>query len=610
MNPSKPLAFIDVECYQNFFCLNILTASGKRATFERSPRRDFDPDQLRKVMRGFTTVGYNSRSYDMPMITMALSGALNQDLKKQSDRIILTNVKHWEHKNVIDTDHIDLFEVNPGIKQSLKMANGRLHGRTMQDLPYPPGAVLTYEQMDEVVRYCFNDLDGTQLLYQTLLEPLELRSTLSKTYGIDFRSLSDAQMGERIFKARLGTKLPKPPLSTRRFQYQCPEWIQFDTPQMQQALEIVTAAEFVAEIDRSTEFPDTLKKLKVSLGGAVIQLGIGGLHSTEANRCAIADEDHEIVDVDVASQYPNIIAKLGLSVAGLGQLFSNEYRAVITERVEAKRRGDKVVAEAFKLALNGGVFGKFGSRYSAFYSPENLIATTLTGQLSVLMLCEVAAGCGIEILSVNTDGVTFRCRKDERALLEQCCEWWQGVTEFELEKVNYAAIYNSSVNTYIAVKPDGKTKRKGALADYWSAGDYRGMLMHNPQMVVCSNAVVEFLVRRTPIEDTIRSCQDVRQFVTVTNVSGGAKWREQYLGKVVRYYWSTDGDAILYVKPHPKTGNFKKVSKSDGAKPMMRLLDALPSDIDLDRYIANAYSILADIGYRDERDLPILGSQA
>ena len=58
----------------------------------------------------------------------------------------------------------------------------------------------------------------------------------------------------------------------------------------------------------------------------------------------------------------------------------------------------------------------------------------------------------------------------------------------------------------------------------------------------------------TPIEDTIYGCTDIRQFVTVIKADGGATWRGDYLGKVVRYYWSTDGDPIFKAKPHAKTG--------------------------------------------------------
>ena len=118
-------------------------------------------------------------------------------------------------------------------------------------------------------------------------------------------------------------------------------------------------------------------------------------------------------------------------------------------------------------------------------------------------------------------------------------------------------------------------------------------------MTICSDAVLAFLKHGTPIEQTIRECGDVRQFVTVVNATGGATWREEYLGKVVRYYWAIDGDPIIKVKGHPKTGNRPKVSKTDGCRPMMTMPDdfGVPGDLDYGRYIDEAKAILKDIGW-------------
>ena len=238
-----------------------------------------------------------------------------------------------------------------------------------------------------------------------------------------------------------------------------------------------------------------------------------------------------------------------------------------------------------------------------------LIATTLTGQLSLLKLIEAATLEGISIASANTDGVLFDCPTHLSTQLDEVMGEWQQSTGFELETSPYSAIYNSSVNAYIAIKMDGKVKRKGYLADYWSEGDTRGMLMHNPNMTVCSNAVLAWLTKMVPLEESIRGCQDVRQFVTVSNVTGGSTWRNDPVGKVVRYYWSTDGEPILYKKPHPTTGNHRQVANTDGARPLMELPEQLPADIDYAHYVARAEEILLDIGYSDPIHLPDLWSK-
>lgn len=279
----------------------------------------------------------------------------------------------------------------------------------------------------------------------------------------------------------------------------------------------------------------------------------------------------------------------------------------------------KVKDAGGKVALNG-VYGKLGSRFSALYAPHLMISVTLTGQLTLLMLIERAERAGIPVVSGNTDGVLFRCPRAlydgldgdrlKPSLLEQICSQWEKDTTFDLEFGEYASIYNQSVNSYFAIKPDGGHKRKGPLGNPWNKdpSDFdpvRGQLMKNPQATICSDAALALIKDGTPVEQTIRASRDIREFVTVIKVTKGATWGGDYLGKVVRYYWGVNGAPIMESLPHPTTGNFKKVPKSDGAIPCMDLPDEFPSDIDYDRYVAETESILRDLGYYGPKPEPM-----
>lgn len=275
----------------------------------------------------------------------------------------------------------------------------------------------------------------------------------------------------------------------------------------------------------------------------------------------------------------------------------DEIRSKI-DHLRNEREQNVTKDKGLKISSNG-VYGKLGSPYSVLYAPHLMIAVTLTGQLSLLMLIDRAERAGIPVVSANTDGVVFRCPYGMEDTLTAVTAQWERDTGFELEATDYEALYSQSVNTYIAVKPGGKTKRKGVLANPRAEGDLRTQMMNSPSMNVCSDAATAFLARGVPIEETIYGCRDIRDFVTVVNVRGGGKWREEYLGKVVRYIWSTEGDEILYKDPNPTTGNFKKVSKTDGSRPLMELPDDgdWPDDIDYDRYIEAARQILVDVGF-------------
>lgn len=659
--------FCDIECYKNFYYVAFKREhDGHRVGFELSARSpDFPWQRIEKIMRNNRIVTFNGNGFDVPLIFYA-NWLLKRGesparvcalVKSKADAIINGRVPHWEVEKLLNMDrrlpridHIDLIEPQPNAIASLKTLNGRLHGKRMQDLPIPPDAVLTDEEMDITADYCLHsDLDATHNLWDALKEPLELRVALGAEYDQDFRSKSDSQIGEAIVKKRVEQltgsrpqKVDTKPGTT--FKYPIPSFMRFETPELQAILDRLRDTEFVVNDKGKVDLPSWLAEARIPLGSSVYQMGIGGLHSTESNRAVHSDDDFVLIDADVASMYPTIILMLGLFPKALGKHFLETYRGIKDNRLKAKRRAKeikdilanfagtdaergKLEAELFacevadkglKIALNG-VFGKLGSRYSILFAPHLLLSTTLTGQLTLLMLIERAVLRGIDVLSGNTDGALFKCprsdfhgiKKDKLlgdGLLKAICDQWEADTGMELEFAEYVSVYNQSVNSYFAIKAGGGHKRKGPLANPWNKDksdfDPRGQLMKNPQATICSDAALALIKHGTPIEDTIYGCTDIRQFVTVIKATGGATWRGDYLGKVVRYYWSTDGEPIFKAKAHAKTGNFPMVPKTEGAAPCMTLPDELPDDIDYARYIRVTREILMDLGHTDRPPPP------
>jgi len=64
-----------------------------------------------------------------------------------------------------------------------------------------------------------------------------------------------------------------------------------------------------------------------------------------------------------------------------------------------------------------------------------------------------------------------------------------------------------------------------------------------------------------------------------------------YLGKAVRWYYSMLSEGPITYKV-----NGYAVSRTEGAQALMRLPSQLPADLDHAWYIAEAHSILNDIG--------------
>jgi len=589
---------LDVEVYKNFFCACFKRFSdGKRITFEMSERCPLDREGLLRVLHNNTIITFNGNCFDLPIIFLAMDGKTNEELKAASDKIIQGSMKPWEVEKTLGVqiprlNHVDLLEPNPSIRQGLKILAGRLHAKYLVDLPFHPDAILTPEQQNITILYCFNDLDCTQLVYDAMREPLDLRIALSREYKIDLRSKSDAQIGEAIVKKRveqaLNRRLGKGE-APAVFSYEPPAFLKFEG-ELQNILNQLRETKFTVNAAGKVQTPQWLDNLQVTIGTTTYSLGIGGLHTTEEHRALHSTNTHRLIDIDVASQYPNIILSLGLYPKAVGPTFLKVGREIVEERLAAKAAGDKVKADGGKIAANGGLFGKLGSVYSPLYAPHLLIATTLTGQLTMLMLAQQAENIGVQTVSGNTDGLIFLCPRNLEDQLNVLITEWEKITGFIIEKNYYKSIYNSSVNTYIALMENGKSKRKGAIANPWADNDYRGMMSKNPQMSVISDAVLAHVQHGTPIKDTINQCQDPRAFITVIKVTGGGQWRNTPLGRAVRFYWSKDGDPIMTMD------GSRKVAKTEGSRPLMMLTDDLPKDIDYQRYYDEAERLARDLG--------------
>jgi hypothetical protein len=584
------MLIIDTEVYRDYFLLAALDLdTGNIRTFEMYPKRPLD-DGIRQIMTENVTVGFNSVGYDLPIIAAALAGMTNHELKILSDSIIVDNTPHWQTGIRIPKtwDHIDLIELAIG-QASLKIYGGRLHAPKMQDLPIDPGASIAASQRKILRQYCVNDLETTAILYRHLRPQIALREAMSAEYGVDLRSKSDAQIAEAVIRAeieRLGGDASKPSVKRNmQFRYTDPGFIQFVDPNLKAIFARLLETDFTLGPNGSVQMPDWLRETVIVIGDAKYQMGIGGLHSCEKRQYIDAGKGSVLADYDVASFYPAIILNQRLSPKHLGDTFLPVFQSIVERRLAAKRAGDKVTADVLKIVVNG-TFGKLGSKYSFLYSPDLLIQTTITGQLAILMLIERMAARGIRTVSANTDGIVLYASDSQDGVMRDIAWDWMLWTGYELERNDYRILASRDVNNYLAVKLDGSLKGKGIFA--------APSLAKNPDCQIVYDAVAARIAHGTSHAKTIRACTDIRRFITVRRVTGGAVWAGEPLGKAVRYYYSTSvlSDQII---TYAKNGN--KVPKSEGTRPLMELPDAFPSDVDYHVYEVEAERLLCELGY-------------
>jgi hypothetical protein len=694
--PPREEATFDVECYRNYFLVKFkLLRTGEYISIAAYGDERPDVAAIERMMRRVVGYGFNCNNYDLPMIRLALTGAPLDALKNASDRIIKERLKPWEFEREYNLGYppayfntVDLMEVAPGVGISLKMYAGRMHSRRMQDLPYDVATILTPDEAAHVDSYCGNDLDVTEDLRNGLRDRIALREAVSGRLGVDVRSKSDAQIAEAWIASALGYRPKKaiwPHGST--FRYTPPAYIQYRTEQLQNVLQVVRDTVFTVN-DRDTrpysadeeagpdgvQLPATIDGRLVTMGATTYKMGIGGIHSQESKLIARSDEDATIENSDVGSYYPSLMLQLGLFPKSIGARFLEIFRDIYTQRLDAKALAKKLgklmadvglspdeikrlkkefkeaktLESGFKIVLNG-CYGKLGSKYSFLFAPDLMIAVTLTGQLALLMLAERFELAGISVISANTDGIVCRVPRALKPTHTAIIKQWESDTGLTMDTDQWAWLYARDVNNYVAMDADGKLKVKGAYGLSGLVGsDMVSISGKHPSTDICVKAVHAYLAKGVPVEESVRANRDIRDFVAIQKVTGGAEWGRssmlrdkakkaervatlqllgwtdisgkgdwvapggsdtgalpnekaykeacratsmpgESIGKAIRWFYSVNGKPIT---------NYKggKVAATDGSRPIMELPDVMPNDVDYQWYITEAKSMILDLG--------------
>lgn len=584
MNPKD---FIyDVETFNNVFLFVLKNVeTNNRWIYELSPRRN-DSHELAIMLHrlrdfGARMVGFNNIHFDYPVVHEFLR-------LWKSGGLVDPHLLHLKGKSIIEADHgdrfahriwdsdhfvsqMDLFLIhhfdNRAKTTSLKALEFNMRSHTVEDMPFDPNIPIAYAEMIDVgIQYCCHDVNETHKFYDHTWPMIRLRSELSKKFGIDMTNFNDTKIGKRIFIHELEWRAPgicfdrssgkKVPRETYRRQINLGEiifpYIHFKTAEFKRGLDFLRST-----IITDTRNPIELKDFHVELRGFRFDIQAGGIHGSRENVIVHADDDHELLDVDVASYYPNLAIKNRLYPAHLSEIFCDVYDEIYQRRKSYDKKSGE--SAALKLALNG-VYGESNSAFpNPFRDPQYTMSITFNGQLLLCMLAEwLLEHPGIELIQINTDGLTARVRRDAREWFDKCFEAWQLYTKLELEKVNYRSMFIRDVNNYIAVGVDGKIKRKGeyqwitsepnnvALSKVWSQ-DWSALVipMAAEAHLVRGERVDHFIYNHGDPFDFMLRAKVKRSDALVAVTPGG----ENVLPNLTRYYVAKTGPQLFKVMP-------------------------------------------------------------
>ena len=569
----------DLETFPNCFLAGFMLKDRSWMVYEISPRVNQSRELvefLRNLeMNGTRLIGFNNIGFDYPIIhmlmQMGVAGA--EALYKKAMAIIgaQTNQERWAHQvfpNNRYITQIDLYKIhhfdNRARSTSLKVLEFNMRMPNIQELPFPVGTMLNNEQIEVLRNYLFNDLDATNNFLAETEPMIEFRDELSARYNRDFTNHNDTKIGKDYFSMRLeeaGVPLyeygsdGRQPRQTRRPQIHLRDaifpWITFTDPEFTRILDWLKNQTIV-------ETKGVFKDLVATVNGFDFVFGLGGIHGSIESEVMESTDDLVIVDVDVASYYPNLGITNRLYPAHLGSVFCDIYEDVFKQRKQYPK--GSVENAMLKLALNG-VYGDSNNAYSVFYDPLYTMSITLNGQLLLCLLAEqLMRVTGLQMIQVNTDGMTVRLPRTELENMRGICSWWETMTGLVLEEAIYKRMFIRDVNNYLAEYEDGGIKRKGAY-------EYDREWHQNHSAIVVAKVANEILLNGGNIRAEVTTHPDTMDFLCRAKVPRSSRLVHVVDGvdhpvqNLTRYYVSEGGGEL--VKLMPPTPKQREAGKTD-----------------------------------------------
>lgn len=461
--------------------------------------------------------------------------------------------------------YIDIYKVNhyDNKKTSLKWLQISTRWHKAEDIPVSPLLPIPKSSITKIVKYCDNDVESTEYFFLKCQDMVKLREDLVDKYG-EWRilNMSDSSMGAYIFENILVKKygFNKKDLAKGTYHDSIAvkdclvNYIDFNDPELVR----------VYESFKNTIYTDVKTKgikgeeyaQQAFFQDMIIVYGSGGLHACYKAGEYLSDDENIIVDIDVASFYPNLAIVNNFYPKHIGKSFCTIYKDVFKERQTFAKGSSSNYA--YKIALNS-VYGKSNSAYSIFFDPAYTLKTTINGQLLLTMLAEALSELG-RLLMINTDGLTIRIPKTKLDELNEICQSWENMTGLTLEHNQYTKMIMRDVNNYIAVDIKGKAKRKGIFEIYYDYTEEDGkphQYHKSPDATVISQALFNYYANDVNIDDTIDNCNDIYEFCYgIKKQKGFEHWLitadqkgvidiEKRDDKVIRYYISSKGANIF-----------------------------------------------------------------
>lgn len=495
-----------------------------------------NPDELKALYEANTSniwVGFNNRHYDQYIMKGILLG---MNPKRINDWIILEKREGWQFSSVFNKVPMTNYDVMPNPPVGLKTMEGFLGSNIKETgVPFDINRKLTKAEIEETIKYCRHDVEQTIKIFLEKIDEFNAMHGIVQAFPnmVSLSNIGDSEA--RITAKVLGCVKQDfkdefdyfflPCLRLNKYKY-VQDWFE---EKKKEAL--------VMDLQNCDKYDKKLwyksQNLETVVAGIPHSFGFGGLHGAADTPI---HKTGQILHVDVNNYYPSMLIAWGLVTRAATNdnyhLVYNTRKSMKAKQIAAAKSGKKAEAKNWKKAqlpykkMLNALSGGMKDETNPAYDPRNNNCMCINGQLMLLDLIEhLEAVPGFELIQSNTDGLIIWIPDTDEAFEmvdDICWEWEQRCSTDQcsilLELDNISEIYQKDVNNYLWVGADGSVERIGAYVKELSATDN--------DLPILNKALVEYMVHKTPVEQTINQCDDLIMFQKIVKLSEKYDWVE------------------------------------------------------------------------------------
>ena len=517
-----------------------------------------NPDELKALYeanRKDIWVGFNNRHYDQYIMKGILLGL---DPKRINDWIVIEKREGWQFSSVFNKIPMINYDVMPNPPVGLKTMEGFLGSNIKEsEVPFNINRRLTKAEIEQTIFYCRHDVEETIKVFLQTSDVFEAMHGIIQAFPdmVNLSNIGDSEA--RITAKVLGCRKQDfndefdffflPCLRLNKYRY-VQDWFE---QKRQEALSLDLQNR--GEYDKKVWYKS--QSLETIVAGIPHTFGFGGLHGATEKPSHFTGA---LYHVDVNNYYPSMLIAWELVTRAAT---NSNYQKVYKTRKELKYKQTHAATKAeakrwkkaqlpYKKMLNA-LSGAMKDVTNPAYDPRNNNCMCINGQLMLLDLIEhLEAIPGFELIQSNTDGLIVKVPDTDEAfemMDDICWEWEQRCStplcDILLELDCISEIYQKDVNNYLWVSQDGSVERIGAYVKELSAVDN--------DLPIINKALVEYMVNKTPVEQTINQCDELIMFQKIVKLSDKYDWVEhEHCPPVIR---KTGVRVIKTLYEYPKT---------------------------------------------------------